>query len=286
MKRYVIYSAMVGGYDEILQPKVVDDRFDFVLFTNEIMEDAVGVWKIKPIKYYNKDNTRVCRYVKTHPTELLNDYEVSVWMDSNLQIQTSFFYEKVIELDLSGVLISSMKHPTRNCIYEEAFAVMNMRVEYENVVVDWCHKLRNEKYPQNNGMYETGVMFRKHNACLVHKTGDLWWECINNYSRRDQLSFNYVIWKIGVPCTFFFGESKYANNTEHLRLIQHKDEKHNHCPLGKNEAWLMRHCWKDRTKTAEVEQIYYMLYSFPFPHFWIALVGQYFRLLDDFRKNK
>ena len=70
MKRYVIFSAMVGGYDQILQPLEVDDRFDFVLFTNDIAESQDGVWQIRPIEYHNKDNTRICRYVKTHPETL------------------------------------------------------------------------------------------------------------------------------------------------------------------------------------------------------------------------
>ncbi|MBR5328436.1 MAG: hypothetical protein IKV31_07870 [Paludibacteraceae bacterium] len=43
-KKYAIYTAMVGGYDEIMQPTVIDDRFDYILFSNDIKEDRVGVW--------------------------------------------------------------------------------------------------------------------------------------------------------------------------------------------------------------------------------------------------
>ena len=35
-KKYAIYTAMVGGYDEIMQSKVVDDRFDYILFSNDM----------------------------------------------------------------------------------------------------------------------------------------------------------------------------------------------------------------------------------------------------------
>ena len=72
-KKYVIYTAMVGGYDEIMQPVVVDDRFDYILFSNDIKEDRVGVWQVRPIAYTNPDNTRICRYVKTL---LRNCYQV------------------------------------------------------------------------------------------------------------------------------------------------------------------------------------------------------------------
>lgn len=285
MKRYVIYSAIVGGYDEILQPLAVDERFDYVLFSNDIKDSQVGVWQIRPIEYSNPDNTRICRFVKTHPEELLKDYEVSVWIDSNVQILSSYVYERVVELDKLGVDISSMWHPARKCIYEEAFAVMNMMVEHERVVVDWCHFLRKENYPQNNGLCETNVMFRKHNE-VVRKIDELWWQYIESYSRRDQLSFNYVLWKLRVPCHYFFNEERNARNTEHMRLVTHKNTWHNHCPIGKNEAWLMRHCWKNREETDKVEAMYYKLYATPFPHLGVAILGQYYRVLDRFKTRK
>lgn len=285
MKRYVIYSAIVGGYDEILQPLVIDERFDYVLFSNDIKDSQVGVWQIRPIPYSNPDNTRVCRYVKTHPEELLKDYEVSVWTDSNVQVLSHYLYEKVVELDKQGVAISSMWHPERKCIYEEAFAVVNMMVEHEKVVVDWCHFLRKQKYPVNNGLCETNVMYRKHNE-IVRQIDELWWRCIENYSRRDQLSFNYVLWELGVPCHYFFGEGRNARNTEHMRLVMHKDIRHNHCPIGKNEAWLMRHGWKNHSETAKVETLYYKSYATPFPRLSVAVLGQYYRLLDRIKAKK
>lgn len=275
---YVIYTAMIGGYDEIKQPMVVDNRFDYILFSNEIKENRVGIWQIRPIPYHNEDTTRICRYIKTHPEELLLDYEFSIWMDANLQICTSFVYERAIELLNEGVAISSMWHPTRNCIYDEAFAVVNMMVEREDIVVKWCHQLRKEKFPRHQGLCETGVMFRKHHTCLTSEINVMWWLCIEKYSRRDQLSFNYVLWKLGIPCHYFFGEGKNARNTEHIQLVMHQNIRHNHCPIGKNEAWLMRYCWKNREKTNEIAELYYRLYAYPFSKLCIAIAGQIYRI--------
>ena len=280
MKRYVIYSALVGDYDNILQPSVIDDRFDFVLFSNDIPEPRAGVWQIRPIEYHNDDSTRICRYVKTHPETMLSDYPVSVWMDSNVQILDDFIYNRIIELDTKEVLLSSMWHPTRRCIYDEAFAVVNMMVEHEGVVIDWCHYLRKRKYPKDNGLYETNVLYRKHSERIVREIDTLWWDSINSYSRRDQLSLNYSIWEKGVPCQYLFGEGLNARNTQHLRVITHRDTGHNHCPVGRNEAWLMRHCWKKTEDTDVVRRLYYRFYAWPLPHVWIALVGQYYRIKD------
>lgn len=279
-KKFVIYSAMVGAYDDILQPLVVDERFDYVLFSNEIKETNIGVWQVRPIAYNNADNTRICRYVKTHPEEMVPGYEASIWMDSNVQIMTPYLYHRVEELYDEGVLFSSMWHPVRKCIYEEAFAVVNMMVEHENVVVDWCHKLRKENYPKNYGLFETCVLYRKHKLEKVSEVDAFWWRCIENYSRRDQLSCNYALWQHGMPIYYFFGEGKNARNTEHLKLIMHNDIRHNHCPIGENEAWLMRHCWKHKEDTKKIEELYYKLYGRLFPKLWIALAGQYYRLID------
>ena len=79
---------------------------------------------------------------------------------------------------------------------------------------------------------------------------------------------------------YIWGEGKGVENTNDVQYIPHKDIKHNNCPLHKNEAWLMRHCWKHREETEKVREIYFKLYAFPFPKFWIALAGQWYRLVD------
>ena len=219
--KYVIYTAIVGGYDEIMQPKVVDDRFDYILFSNDIQEKQIGVWQVRPIPYHNEDNTRICRYVKTHPEELLEGYSASVWIDSNIRIITSAVYERIIELYESGSLIASMNHPVRDCIYEEAFEVMYIRYEQEQVVVDWCHLLRREGYPKHNGLYETGVMFRIHDNDQIKDFNNLWWNCIEKYSKRDQLSFNYVLWKLNLNCEYFLDKTLNTRNSTYFQLLDH-----------------------------------------------------------------
>ena len=276
MKRYVVFSAMVGGYDHVLQPLAIDDRFDFVLFTNEIAEPQVGVWQVRPIEYQNEDNTRVCRYVKTHPEVLLPGYEASVWIDLNILIKTQYLYDCVDRLLDEGVEISSMCHPSRRCIYDEAFAVMHMGVEHEAVVLKWCGRLRKEKYPANYGLCETGVMFRKHSK-KISDIDACWWKCIEGNSRRDQLSFNYALWKNNTPCHYLLGEGKCVRNTEHFGIVEHRDAYHNLCGLDKNEGWLIRYCLKVPAKTDMVKKLYFRLYAMPFPQIWAFLLGQLFR---------
>lgn len=284
-KKCVIYTAMVGGYDEIMQPKVVDDRFDYILFSNDIKEERVGVWQVRPIEYTNSDNTRICRYVKTHPEELLPGYEFSIWMDSNIRIMTSYVYERALELYTQGVLIASMCHPERDCIYDEAFEVMYLRYEREKLVVDWCHKLRKENYPRHNGLYESGVMFRKHNVSLITETNVMWWDCIEKYSKRDQLSFNYVLWKLCVDCKCFLKQSLNVRNTECFSLVHHAKTSKKYVVYSKYEAWLLRYCWKCPSEYDMIKQKYFTAYRLPFSKIFIAILGQYYRVVYLLRKK-
>lgn len=276
-KKYAIYTAMVGGYDEIMQPVVVDDRFDYILFSNDIKEDRVGVWQVRPIAYTNPDNTRICRYVKTHPEELLPDYEFSIWMDSNIQIITPFVYERSIDLYLSRVLVSTIFHVDRQCIYDEAFEVLLFRVESEKIILNWCHRLVREKYPKNNGLGETGLMFRIHSISEVHMFDELWWKCIDKYSKRDQLSFDYVMWKLGMNYEYFFPKLMTVLNSPYVRYHHHANESKKFLLNTILEPWLVRYYRKVPTSYEEIKKVYYCIYQMPFSSMWSHLLGQIYR---------
>lgn len=276
---------MVGGYDEIMQPMVVDDRFDYILFSNDIKEDRVGVWQVRPMAYTNPDNTRICRYVKTHPEDLLPEYAASIWMDSNIRIMTSVVYARIIELYESGSLIASMNHLERDCIYDEAFEVMYLRFEQEKIVVKWCQKLQKEKYPKHHGLYETNVMFRKHNTSLISETNVMWWDYIEKYSKRDQLSFNYVLWKLGVECDYFLDKSFNARNSADFLIVTHKNEGKKVYSYDKDE-WLLKYAYKKPYKRDIVKQRYEWCCDKRFPFLWIFIFGQYYRLKDIYQRYK
>ena len=55
--------------------------------------------------------------------------------------------------------------------------------------------LKSEKYPEHNGLLFASVLIRKHHDENLKKVMEDWWYCVKNYSKRDQLSFNYVAWK-------------------------------------------------------------------------------------------
>ena len=50
-------------------------------------------------------------------------------------------------------------------------------------------------YPFDNGLYEGGCIVRMHNNPLIMKIMKNWWDEINTYSMRDQISLPFVFWQ-------------------------------------------------------------------------------------------
>lgn len=229
--KFVIYTAIVGNYDGIQQPDVVDDRFDYILFSNDIKEENVGVWQVRPINYTNELQTKVARWVKTHPEELLPEYECSVWIDSNIRIVTNYVYRRSINLFYNGVLLSALKHSKRMCVYDEIAAVMRYGYESDEILMRWGRFLREQKYPRNNGLNETGILYRVHNNTDVLTFDNLWWSYIEKNSRRDQLSFNYVMYKRNMICPYILRKDEFITTTKDFEYNPvHRNE------LNKREA--------------------------------------------------
>lgn len=220
MKKYVIYTAIIGSYDSIQQPLEVDDEFEYIIFSDCITEKRVGVWEIKRIEYTNPVQTKIARYIKTHPHILLKDYTCTLWVDATVVIKSKYIYKRIKELYEKGNVISALTHPERGCVYEEASAVLLNGFEKEDVVLNWVTHLRKELYPWGNGLCETRLLYRRQTEGVAQMNEE-WWKCIDKYSRRDQLSFNYVLWKHNIQYTEFFPENVSVRDSEHMQVASH-----------------------------------------------------------------
>ena len=229
MNRFVVYTILVGGYDDIRQPMVVDDRFDYVLFSDEHVGERIGVWQVRAIPYNDTNRLRISRYAKCHPTKVLSDYQASLYMDANIQILTSCVYDRFIRLMESGVEWAGIKHPDQHCIYDEICAIVDLRWVLDTEVVEWYAKMKKVGFPENYGLYENNIIFRRHTD-NVEKVGNLWWQTLLENCKRDQFSLMYVLWQVRPKQDFYLlnGECPrissehfaYYNHNPHKRVIK------------------------------------------------------------------
>lgn len=221
----VIYTCIVGQYDDLLQPLIIDQEFDFICFSNDIPYRNVGVWEIRKIPYASSDFTRLSRYVKLMPHTVLKDYRYSIWIDANIQIVKHEFYTRINELIKDNILIAQVPHcqPFCDCIYEDMkMCLIKNKVFIFNVLRQYKH-LRNENFPHHYGLYENNLIIRKHNDNKVKQLSIEWWNEYCRYSKRDQFSLVYIYWKYGFKPHLIWGNNKCARNIDCLKYYVHKN---------------------------------------------------------------
>lgn len=264
-KRFAIFTALVGNYDTISQPLVIDERFDYILFSDCISESNIGIWQVRKFNYKNDIPIKMARWVKTHPEELLADYECSLWMDANLDILTSFIYNRVIQLFTDNIKMASVVHPTRKCIYDEMIAVMELGYENEKMIINWGSHIHKEGYPQNAGLFETNLLYRRHHCEEINAFDQLWWSIIEQYSRRDQFSCNYAIWKLGLDTTTIFPAGISTSNSTDVCRRSHTNTGQNNKVQGMKRSYIMGAYLTGLINYNEIRAIYFTIYSSHYP---------------------
>ncbi len=186
-KRIVIYTALTGGYDNLLQPKCQRGDCEYVCFSNDISETSVGVWQIRPIPYGNNDPTRVSRFPKINPHTVFPDFESSLYIDANIDI-TCELYDAMESAMASGTPCAMIRHPERTCIYDEARALLNFGLGEPEKIYEQMKDIRKRGFQAEKGLYVCSIIFRKHNLPAVRCFDEAWWRDYCVFSKRDQLS--------------------------------------------------------------------------------------------------
>lgn len=227
MKKFVIYTVITGGFDDPKQPTVVDERFDYVLFTDNTEKKKIGVWKVRPIEYKNKNMRLQSRYPKAYPEKCLYGYAASLYIDGTIQVTSQKVYDRCVELYNTAIDWAGIRHQWRNTIYEEMTSIIGERWVHDYDVLDWYRLLKKEQYVPQNWLFENNIIFRIHNN-NVKKVNDIWWWTLDQgYVKRDQFSLMYALWKVPeIKTGFFLPENENAwTNSGYFQYHEHNPHK-------------------------------------------------------------
>lgn len=223
MNKKVIYTCLVGNYDVLRQPLAIDESYDYICFSNDIKEERVGVWQIRPIPFKHKDKARLSRYVKILPHRALEDYEWSLWMDANIQITKKEFYSIVDSKIAEGGKVYQVTHclPPCDCTYEEIiFAYLSGRSGFCKTFLQYWH-LKRSGFPTHWGLFENNFILRKHLDPKVRKISEEWWAEFMKYTKRDQFNLMYVYWKNNLMPGLLFPPDHNTRNVDCLKWHFH-----------------------------------------------------------------
>ena len=242
MNKRVIYTSLVGDIDSLMQPEIVDSRYDYICFVRKGQAAGVqdGVWQLREIPVDIDDDRMLSRYPKLHPEELLPGYEWTLWTDGNLSVRSQEFYDLIESLVQAGVQMAAPVHPSRDCIYDEAYAVVAAGKEnYRNAsrVISF---LKAKGFPRHAGLFENSILLRRAGDPAVAEMDKMWWNCLQTLSGRDQLSLMYCARECGVKIEPLFPEGVALRNCAYVKYVFH-----DRVP---QRPWLVKKCCDARRR--------------------------------------
>ena len=231
MKQNLIYTALVGSnYDNILQLGCIDENFDYICFVKKGTKTSefIGCWRIVELEYELDDNARLSRYPKLAPhlTEVAK-YEYSLYIDANINIKGPSVYKRFLELVGEDVHIALLKHPFRDCVYQEAYVCIAACKGGWFDIIRQILMLKSSGIQKHSGLYEANFIFRKHNSSEVKDLGNIWWNTFMKYSKRDQLSLVYSLQLTGITPKLYLGPDYTTRNHPDLEKVQHNKQQGN-----------------------------------------------------------
>lgn len=189
-----LYTINTGNYEGDCIYIEPDLPIDYLYFTDNFQLVYQCIQKgIQPYYITHSDSKLLQRTVKTSPHKYLpHIYERSIYIDGNIALSNTFTQD-ILDIFLSKTqTMICFSHPDRQSVLEESTKVIELKLETKDNVDKLLTLLSEDKFQDNVGLTETNVLIRKHKQ--IKEFSEEWTRCIE-VCRRDQLSFDYLLWK-------------------------------------------------------------------------------------------
>lgn len=219
----VVYSCVVNNYDRLMPPRVLPEGVSFVCFT-DVPKKRVKGWEMRPLAQPPEinDPALVNRYHKIFAHRVLPDADFSIYVDGNLRIEGDL-RPLLAQLIASNVAMACPRHPERTNVIDEArFCEYWGKFDSNDkaMIGKQLAAYADDGMPKDLPLSANGLILRNHRAKGLDDAMSLWWGELLRFSRRDQISLPYVLWKIGLPYRLI--EENYATPNPYFSRFQHR----------------------------------------------------------------
>jgi hypothetical protein len=222
--KVTVYSCSTNDYDKIIRKPFGNfEVSSWNLYTDNFNIECVG-WNKKKLKH--PDNliniNLIDRWHKFYPHEFIDDVDISIYIDANIEIIGSIG-PLIEEFYNSGKIIGFFKHPQRDNILDEIKACYRLnKIDLpEGIKIqNQLRKYQNQGFDFEKKLLSGGVIFRRHdNNNFLQNSMNLWWNELSAYTKRDQISLPYVLWRSNLVAHVF--DYNIFNN-KYLIVHRHK----------------------------------------------------------------
>lgn len=207
----VIYSVLVGNYDKLRQPEVIVPGWDYICFSNDLLEKQIGVWQIRRFDYHNKLPVRESHYPKMNPHLVLPEYECSLYLDAKVAFREALA-DRLPELANGPTVLAMIPHPERNCVYQEAMLLTAWGIGEPDLIYQQARYLLSRRFPASSGLYDTAVIFRRHLRPEIIEFSRIWWDFYDAFSSRDQMAVSWALHQAGLKPDVLLPSSFFVDN--------------------------------------------------------------------------
>lgn len=185
-----IYTCLTGGKDK-LNEDINAMGAKLVCFTDKKIKSKN--WEIRVLPRIFQDVRRDSRIPKMLPHIYMPDAEYSLYLDANIICKVPI--QRLITEWLQETDIAVFGHSTRDCLFDEAQECIRLELDKKEVIKNQIERYKG--FPKHKGLYQCGAILRKHTP-KINKLGNAWWAEYCTGSRRDQISFPYVVENEGI----------------------------------------------------------------------------------------
>ena len=193
--RIAVYSCITGNYDGIIEPLYLEPSVDYYMFTDAPIPEP-SKWKKIDVanfrEYSDLTPAQMNRRIKMLPFQYLSEYDYSIYVDGNIEIIAPL--SPLIE-SMGNSVLGVHFHNYRDCIYDEMIAIEHYKKIDLAMAKEQLGAYAKEGFPHHFGLYENGVLIRKHSDEAVKILMEEWWKEYLKYPTRDQFSLPYIMWK-------------------------------------------------------------------------------------------
>lgn len=215
----VVFTAITGAYDSLKENQVFGKAKPIAFLdkeTIEVNEIENSRWYVRKSCSLFKEDNRNAKIHKILAHQYL-DCDYSLWIDGNVCCKIPI--EKLIEKHLDNADIATFQHGLKTNIYEEAKDCKGLDKGNPFKIDNQIKKYREESFNKNK-LFENPVILRRHNR-KTEMFNNFWWSEICRHSRRDQISFPYVVDKLGIKVNTFVG---FRGKSQNFSWEAHKNE--------------------------------------------------------------
>ncbi|MDB5069239.1 MAG: hypothetical protein JWM87_350 [Candidatus Eremiobacteraeota bacterium] len=228
--RRVVYTCLFGFSEQFndfdYEP---GDGVDYVCFTDD-PDLRSERWEIRLTGAELLDTARAAKRIKALPHRFLPDYDWSLYVDNTVRLKRSprELFDRYLAPAESPLVC--FKHPWRDCVYDEAEAVIELEFDDPARVRHQMEFYRRLGYPPNAGLAKGAFMLRRHHDPALVPVMERWHQQVLCHSKRDQLSLNPVAWFDGFEIGYLeeafldFGLAEWPVVKNGVRLPRDFDE--------------------------------------------------------------